>query len=182
MRKVLITPATFKPLEVEAIKVRPELRVTETIDDLILADHLEGAIGAYQDYTNNILCLSTWDLYLDEFPEGDIETPGPLSSVESLKYYDSTGNLQTFSAANYIVDGTVPLMGRISLIPGNSWPSTDGRVNSVIVRLLAGYSSPNAIPQRIKDGLIMKIHELYDVVNCENAYFENWKANKRFSV
>ena len=68
MRTVLVTAATFQPLEVDEIKVRPELRITTDDDDINLKAYIRSAVKSYEDYTGRVLCASTWDLYCDEFP------------------------------------------------------------------------------------------------------------------
>jgi uncharacterized phiE125 gp8 family phage protein len=181
MRKVLVTAATFKPLEVALVKRRPELRLTSSTsadEDLVIADMIESATEAYEEYTNNILCLSTWNLYLDVFPN-EIEVPGPLSSVVSITYLDTDGVLQTLATTVYKVDTTSPLAGRITLKYGEEWESTYPEANAVIVQFIAGYANAGAIPQRIKDGLIAKIQELYYGGDLSVIYKNRWLANRR---
>lgn len=183
MRKILITPATFKPLEVELIMVRPEIRgIVGSNDNLLVADFLESAIEGYQDYTGNILCRSTWDLYLDAFPKKDIETPGPLATVESIKYQDSADAQQTLSSSSYVVDITDPMAGRIALVSGQSWGSTIAEINSVVVRLTAGYLNAGSIPQRIKDGLVAYIQEMLSGIDMSGVYHNKWQATRRIPI
>jgi uncharacterized phiE125 gp8 family phage protein len=158
MRKILITAPTFKPLEMSLVLQRPEIRgLAGDSDKLLIADFMTSAIEAYQEYTENILCLSTWDLYLDGFPSKSIDTPGPLETVTGITYEDSSGSSQTLSASNYIVDVSNPNAGRISLVSGVSWPVTTDEANSVIVRLTAGYANAGSIPATIRDWLVAYI-------------------------
>ncbi len=184
MRTVLITPATWLPFEVEAIKDRPELRLSGiTEDDVTVAEAIQAAVEAYQEYTRRILCRSTWDLYLDEFPEDDdvIETPAPLASVESLKYVDSSGTTITLASSEYCVGTADPLAGRIQKIGSSTaWPLALERIDSVIVRFIAGYSCPNEIPRMIKDGLLLKIQEIMDGVDRSAAYEAKWLLRRIF--
>ncbi len=185
MRKILVEAATFKPLEVELIKVRPEVRglVSET-DNLLIADFLEAAIEGYQEFTNGILCRSTWDLYLDRFPRhhGEISTPAPLASVTSITYLDASGASQTLAEPVYSVDISDPLSGRIALTYGQCWPSACCQANAVTVRFLAGYANAAAIPHRIKDGLIAYIQEMLTGADLGAVYHERWSAFRRIPV
>lgn len=189
MRKVLVTAATFMPIDVELAKLRPELRLEGTDDDLLLADFILSAAEAYEEFTNNVLCRSTWDLYLDAFPDSDtIETPGPLCEhtldsppvdATSITYYDESNVLQTLATTVYKVDVTDPLCGRITLKYGQSWPSTYSETNVVIVRFTAGYENSGAIKRSVKDGLMAKVQELYDGVDRAPIYYSLWANSRR---
>lgn len=183
MRKILVTPATFKPLEVEAVKVRPELRIASATDNIVVADMIQSAIEAYEEYTNGVLCRSTWDLYLDRFPRGrEFETPGPLASITSITYLDSSGASQTLATSVYTVDITIPFVGRIALKSGECWPGTYSEPNAVIIRAAIGYANAAAIPQKIKDGLLAKIQELYYGIDMSAKYLNDWRNHRIIPV
>lgn len=181
MRKVLVTASTFKALEVEEIKLRPELRITTDTDDQILQGFIHSAVEAYQEFTDHILCSSIWDLYLDEFPD-EIELPAPLISVTSITYTDSAGVSQTLGASTYVVDTTSAVKGRVVLAYGEVWPSTYAQINVVRVRFVSGYANAAAIPWRVKDGLILKVQELYDGIDRSGLYEPCWIGNARLAI
>jgi len=168
-------------MEVEAIKIRPEMHVAGTASDLIIADHLQSAIEAYEEYTDNILCRSTLDLYLDEFPD-EIETPGPLYDVTSISYLDSSGATQTLAETVYVFDGSIALAGRIAPKNGQSWPSTLQQINAVTIRAEIGYANAASVPQRIKDGLLAKVQEIYYGTDLEAIYEACWRSYRRICV
>lgn len=183
MRKVLVTASSFRPLEVDLIKDRPELRIAATTDDRTLDDLIVSAVNAYEDYTNNILCSSTWDIYLDCFPIEDIEVPAPLISVSSVKYLDTSGTQQTLSTDYYkAVTSHNPIAGIISLKYGQSWESTYNEKDAVIIRIVAGYATPDAIPRCVKDGLIAKIQELYYGIDMSGKYHADWDSQRRITI
>jgi uncharacterized phiE125 gp8 family phage protein len=181
MRKTLVTAASFKPLEVAAIKIRPELRIADTEDDLVLADMIQSAIEAYEEFTDNILCESVWDLYYDAFPR-ELETPAPLISVASISYLDSAGTSLPMASSVYSVDTASKLYGRVTLKASQSWPALNGQGNAINIRCTIGYANANAIPQRIKDGLILKIQELHDGMDTRVAYENCWRSFVRTPV
>jgi uncharacterized phiE125 gp8 family phage protein len=158
MKKTLITAASFVPLDRETIKARPELRVTGTADNATIDAMILAAWEAYEAYTENVLCESTWDLKYDAFPATEIETPAllnelagsPLVTATSITYLDTSGNSQTLGASTYVVDGSDPAAGRIGLVPDNVWPTTYGRINAVTVRCVLGYASQAEIPQALE--------------------------------
>lgn len=182
MRKVLVTAPTFSPLEVEEIKVRPELRISGSDDDIVLSAYIKAAVNAYEKFSGRILCASTWDLYFDEFSD-QFETPAPLSSVTSITYTDTSSVEQTVTSTDYVVDTTNQVEGRIVLAYGSSWPtSVLSQINTVKVRVVVGYASVADIPEEILTGLILKIQELYDGTDRSSAYESCWIADARLSV
>ncbi len=185
MKKVLITPASFDVFTVAEIKARPELRITGSTDDAVIADLIDSAVEAYEEFTDNVLRLSIWDIFFNGFPKknGDIETPGPLASVSSVSYLDSEtspSSMTTMDSSRYIIDGKDPMAGRISLIHGQSWETpVQQQINNVCVRAGIGYEDAESIPRRIKDGLLLKIQEIYYGGNLSAAYEACWVAFKR---
>jgi uncharacterized phiE125 gp8 family phage protein len=171
MRKKLITAATFKPLTLDEVKSFA-LRQTSEEDEAYIYRLIDAATDAYENFTERILCLSTWDLYLDAFPS-EIELPGPLSSVTSVGYQDTNDAAQTMTASYYVVD-TVSEPARICLAYEQSWPETYAEINVVTVRFIAGYANAAAIPATIKDGLYLYIQEQYDGIDRQRAYEALW--------
>jgi uncharacterized phiE125 gp8 family phage protein len=178
MGKTLVTPAEFKPLEIEAIKDRPELRITGTDSDLVLAEYLEAAVEHFQELSRSILCRSTWDVYFDAF-ESPLIVPGPQTTLEALSYDDGSGILQEVDASLYILDATPRTWAEISLREGCAWPTPALQANSVVARITAGYASPGAIPYKIKQGLIEFIQQLYFGVSTEPAWASAWAGYRR---
>jgi hypothetical protein len=89
----------------------------------------------------------------------------PIASVDSLRYYDADGTLQTMSSSGYYVDD---YGGRIVLVSGTSWPTTQTRPNAVRVRYQAGYNLPddspltNPLPYALKAAMLLVLGSLYE--------------------
>lgn len=172
----LITAPAGEPLAVEDARVH--LRVDGSDEDILIASHIQAATAWAENYTRRALITQTWELWLDCFPtQGDIslaydrskldviELPlPPLRTVGSVKYYDTAGLLQTFSAGLYIVTapaGPQAERGSIRLAPSASWPATQERPNAVIVRFDAGYGAAEDVPAAVKAGMLLVVGELY---------------------
>ena len=82
-------------------------------------------------------------------------------SVESVKYLDPAGTLQTISSANYYVD-TYSNPARI--IPVNSWPQIHWRMpNAVQIAFTAGYGATAAsVPTTIKQAILLLAAHFYE--------------------
>lgn len=181
MRITLVTRAAFWPFEREMIKSRPELKITGSDQDRTVDEMIQSAVEAYEEYSQQILRESTWDLYLDSFPR-EIETPAPLISVDSISYLDESGTLQPLSDSVYTVDTSGRLTGRISLKHGQSWPYSLRQANAVVVRILAGYANPDSIPRLIKDGMLLKMQEILYGTDLSLAYEACWATYRRIPI
>jgi hypothetical protein len=184
MKTILITPATFAPMEVDYIMARPEIRglIGGTNNDrLLIADFLASAINAYEEYRNGPLCSSIWDMYLDSIPD-EIELPVPLADSVVITYLDSAGASTILAAATYKTDIADPVVGRVTLAYGQSWPTTYDQANSVVVRFTAGYASVAAIPARIKDGLVAYIQGMLSGVDMSAVAYERWSDRRKVPV
>jgi uncharacterized phiE125 gp8 family phage protein len=143
-----------------------------TTADPQLADLIQAARDRAEQATDRAMLTQTWDLVLDAFPDEDwIEIPKPpLVSVTSVKYLDSTGVLQTWPAANYLVEapaGPRCRRGRLSLAYGISWPSTFGQIKDVTIRFVCGAATAAGIAPLLRQAMLLDIGTLY--VNRESV-------------
>ena len=169
MALVLITEATGACVTIEEIKTHLRLSTSDTSEDLLLNSMLMAAQNEAENKTKRALMPQTWELVLDEFPDGGIEIPRPpLSSNStdlSISYIDSSGATATLSATAYSIDGdsepewVVPSYG-------NDWPETYDVMNAVRVRYKCGYalsgSSTATTPYAIKAWVKMRVGALYN--------------------
>jgi uncharacterized phiE125 gp8 family phage protein len=99
----------------------------------------------------------SWELTLDEFPIAAIDVPlPPLQSVQSIKYVDTAGVLQTLAAENYQVFIT-GLYGLVTPAYGASWPEAREQREAVTVAFTAGYGNAAAVPQAIKQWILLQV-------------------------
>jgi uncharacterized phiE125 gp8 family phage protein len=134
---------------------KAHLRITDNASDLVVAQYIAAATEEAEQYMGRGLITQTWKLVLDWFPnEVQLPMAAPLQSVTSVKYYDEDGTQQTLATSYYDTD-TVSRPGKVVLKPAQSWPSVqaerrNGRVEIIYV---VGFTSDEAIPERIKQGL-----------------------------
>ena len=146
---------------------------TNTTGDQLLNVLIKSARQYAEQLLGRYLITQTVDLYLDEFPTQAINMR-PLQSVTEITYVDTAGDARPLSAADYIVDSTGS-PARITPAYGVSWPSTRDQVNAVKVRFVAGYGSASAVPQCVRNWMLMRIKQLYDqrdMINVGNIVTE----------
>ena len=148
-------------------EAKAHCRVDHTDDDALIgsmidaaAQHLDGRHG----YLGRCLMTQSWEYRVHCFPQcGVIELPfPPLQSVASVKYLDEAGIEQTLIAnTDYVVD-TATYNGQIRRAYNVVWPFA--RLEDYAVRIIfsAGFGDAAAVPQPIKNAMLMMIGHLYE--------------------
>lgn len=153
MPLTLITPPTVAPITFE--EIRDILRVNDSHQPQV-ETLIEWATDEIERYCERAIMDQSWKLsFHDCFPtcrDGEINLPmGKVSSVSSVKYYDTEGVQQTlvngtdyeFSIGDYAI-----------LRPKVSWPSTERRLNAVNIEFVVGYGTdPASVPGNLRAAL-----------------------------
>lgn len=159
----LLTAPTVEP--VTTAEAKTNMRVTSSDDDTFIGTLITAARRYAEQHCRRAFVNQTWDLYLDDWPGDDyivIPRP-PLVSVTHVKYTDSGNTVNTWAAANYIVD-SYREPGRVVLGYGISWPTATLRPTSAInVQYVAGYGAAAAnVPQEIKQAILLLVAHWYE--------------------
>jgi uncharacterized phiE125 gp8 family phage protein len=153
----VIVPRTAPVIPLSDVK--GHLKVDVSTDDSYITALLAAAVEVAEHRTQTSIGQQTLELALDAFPSGAIELlRGPALSVTSVKYYDTAGVLQTFSASLYGFDDYSETQW-VTLGFGASWPTTRAMANAVLVRYLAGAS---ALPDSIRHALLLLVGHWYE--------------------
>lgn len=156
----LITPPATEPLTLAEAKLH--LRVDASDEDTYITGLIQAAREKAEHDTGRSLITQTWELALDEFPTAGIKLQRPpLISITSIKYDDEAGVEQTLSSALYTTD-LYETVGRVMPVYDTDWPNTLDSTNVVRVRYTAGYGSASAVPQGIKNWMLVVIGQLYE--------------------
>jgi len=158
MSLALITAPTVEPVTVADAKVH--LRVDHDAEDTLIGSLIVAARRMAEHQTQRALITQTWELVLAEFPEAAIQLDKPkVLSIESVKYLDAAGALQTLDPGAYTLDAaTKPGF----VVPVSSWPGTYVADNAVRVRFTAGYGpAATDVPADLVAWMLMQIAALY---------------------
>jgi uncharacterized phiE125 gp8 family phage protein len=115
-------------------------------------------IDGRDGWLGRALNTQTWKLLLSGFPCEPIRIPlPPLISVESVKYYDLAGDLQTVDPGDYrILAGARP-----EITPTGSWPSAACRADAVEILFTAGYGPAGSdVPEPIRSAIALMVSHL----------------------
>jgi len=163
MALTLVTAPTVEPVTVADIK--SHLRIDTTDEDTLIEDYITAAREYCERYQNRAYITQTWNLTLNDFPDGDeIEIPlPPLQSITSIKYYGTDDTEYTLSTDDYMVD-TDSEVGRVVLKYAKTWPSITLRpANAVVIQFVAGYGDADTdVPERIKQAIKLLVGHLYE--------------------
>lgn len=148
---------------VTLVEAKDHLRVDVTDDDTYITGLILGSVAYCEEKMQKCFLTQTITKYLDRFPACNyIELDkNPLASVVSVKYTDYLGVVTTMPATDYIVD-THGFVGKIVLAWGKSWPTTTLQtVNAIAIETTAGYGAAAAVPQMIKQAILLLIGHWY---------------------
>ena len=159
MALVLVSGPSEEPVTLAQAKAH--CRADGSDDDALITALIVAARQRAEHETGRAFCTQTWKLTLDAFPVAAIAVPvPPLVSVTSVKYVDPAGTLQTLSGSAYSVH-TNPLIGLIAPAYNTSWPATRDDYEAVTVDFTVGYGAAAAVPQAIKQWMLLAIGTWY---------------------
>lgn len=155
----IVTAASETAVSLTEAKLH--LKVENTTDDSLITILIKAAQDEVESYTNRILISTVFDYQLTSFPGDSIKLPvAPVSAVASVKYYDSNNSLQTWDSANYYYSiSEIPFFLRyVSSTEG----TYEDRFDAVTVRFTAGYANAAAVPNALKQAILLLIGDMYD--------------------
>lgn len=148
----VVTPPTGFVVSVG--EMEDHLRWEDASEASVILGLIKAATSYVQDISGKQLLTATYDVQWARFPgcNGALVLPRvPVSSVTSVKYYDTTGTQQTMSSALYTVqDGSEHFSGYVIPAFNGQWPSTYGHDQDVTVRFVCGFGTPSDVPETFK--------------------------------
>ncbi len=157
--KLILEPSS-EPLTVAEAKLF--LRVSDSVDDDLIASLVTAARQHAEDYTRRALVAQTWAKSYDGFPEYFVLPKAPLISVSSIKYLDENGDEQTLASDQYRLYQPTTDPAHITPEYGGSWPLTQIVRDSVTCEFIAGYVDAEDVPADVKTAMKFFIGHMYD--------------------
>lgn len=163
----VITAPASEPITLAEAKLHCK---SETdADDARFTSWIVAAREVAEMRTNRALITQTREVKFSDWPGTDskgmpmvFRLPGaPLTSVASVKYYDTDGTEQTLASTVYDVL-TASMPGEVVLKPGQSWPAIQsGKRGPITIRYVCGHANAAAVPEDIKVAMFMLIENSY---------------------
>ena len=159
----LITAPSVEPVSVDELKA--QLRITGTSQNTMLTNLEKAARRIVEDYLRYSIISATWELYLDSFPKtGDCIwiQKSPVTDITFIKYINSSGVLtEIIKDTDFIADYNAKPC-RVYEAYGKGWPSPRAIRNAVVVKFISGYATAAAVPDEIKQAILMLAATLYE--------------------
>lgn len=147
-------------------EAKAHLRVQHAADDTLITA-LIAAVVDYFDLPNGVigkaLFTQTWR-FSDAWasPSGKLHLPvTPVQSITGISYYDTSNVEQSLSVDDFYLyknEDSAYLYPK----PSVSWPSTYNRLDAITVTFVAGYGNAAAIPQGIKQAMLLTLTHWYE--------------------
>ncbi len=141
---------------------KAQLRVDSDIteDDTLIEALVAQATDYAEKRTRQPLLTQTWTAFTDRFCDL-MELKPNLQSIDSVKYIDADGVLQTLDTSVYNTD-TQSLVGAIYRAYGQSWPTVRCERHAVQIEFTCGYESADKIPDTLISAVKLLITDWYE--------------------
>jgi uncharacterized phiE125 gp8 family phage protein len=159
-RPVLVTPAAATPVSVTEAKAH--LRVDHTGDDTLITSLIAAAtehLDGYSGILGRCLVTQTWRQDFDGFAK-TMRLPLLASTISSVKYRNSAGQLSTVTATDYALKAD-ELGSYVRFDDGFSFPSDLAQSQAVLIEFTAGFGNAAAVPAAIKAAILLLIGHWY---------------------
>jgi uncharacterized phiE125 gp8 family phage protein len=144
------TPREGEPVSLAQVRMDLRLDGDDNVEDDLLKDLLSEVTDFVELTLNRATLPQKWRRYMAAFPDGVLHLTGaPFTAIDSIKYRDPDGELQTLAPEDYIALLAEPT----KVEPVEDWPDTAERIDAVEIIVSAGYADADAVPGPIKRGI-----------------------------
>ena len=146
---------------VTSTELKAHLRIDHTDEDTLIGTTITAARHMAEQYCMRSFITQTWKLYMNDWPEDSIIKLawGKVISIVGIDYAVSAAHDTELNSSNYFT-GLETDIGLIE--PNDSWPDTDTDYpNGIEIEFTAGYGAASAVPQAIKNAILILGADLY---------------------
>lgn len=158
MRFIRTVDPTSEPVTLQ--EARDQCRLDDDVEDALISEYIAAARDYCEKVTGLPLMPQTVTLYADKFC-GEMVLKPNLISVESVKYIDSDGDLQTITPADYTVDDK-SIIGTVYPAYSKQWPAARCEKNAVQIEFKCGFESRAKVPDTIKSAMKLLINHWHE--------------------
>lgn len=138
-------------------EAKQHLRVVGDHDDTLIQALIDAASAHIQRTIGSAVGSQTWEFVAEKFPAGDIEFDfGPVLSITSITYLDVGSAETVMPAEDYTLTARMPGV----VAPVDAWPETDGSVDAVVIRFVAGDEA--GVPVELKQATLLLVGHWYE--------------------
>jgi uncharacterized phiE125 gp8 family phage protein len=163
-------------LPISVAEVKAQMRVEHSDDDDLIYRLITTAVAFtdVQGALGKAIITQTWRQWTAANPGEVYLLVKPVQSLTAVKYYDTSGVLQTATLADFDLLGTANSK-YVKPATGKAWPSTQARPDAIALEYSSGYGATAAsIPETIRHGLMMLVAHWYE--NRESSTTDNLQS------
>ena len=180
INRVSVEPA-IEPVSVSEVKEAAFIVGDSTYDGYIKNQLIPAARQFVEELAKRSLITQTRIQYYDDLEAVMYLRYGPVQSISSVTYKDSTATQQTLTASLYTLD-SASIHARLVEAYNQTYPSAICDTNSVAVTMISGYGSTAAsVPLIYRRAIILwaslELHNRVPIA-CADSYMESLKALK----
>jgi uncharacterized phiE125 gp8 family phage protein len=153
--RLITAPASYPVTLAEA---KTHCRIDGTDEDALVEGLIAAATEHVELYTGRAIVSQTWEAVYDSFSDALVLPKGPVSAVTYVTYIDTAGAEQTVSSVNYSLDSASDPQWVVKA-SDYTWPTVSEGVNNVVIRFVAGFTTP---PAPIKQAILLLVGQWYD--------------------
>lgn len=181
----LQAPATVPAVTLAEAKLH--LRIDTSAEDALLTSLVVAATQDAEHLMGRAVMPQKWQLTLDTFFDPSVfSEPAPLTidivrgpsyvtgstalqlarptvtAVDTVKYIDPTGVLQTLASTEYQLAAASDYTARLLPAYGKSWPAIRPQPEAVQVVFSCGYADAASVPELVKAWIKLRVGALYE--------------------
>lgn len=164
MGLTLTTPPGVEPLTLDEAKAHLRIELSDSSEDTLVESLMLAARRWAETELSASLITQTWKLTLPGFPWNTRSIcleRGPVQSITSIKYLDSSNVEQTLDPSKYLLE-TRPLADEVWLTYLNTWPVTVAQRDAVRIVYVAGYGDAGTdVPEDLRRAMLLRLGDLY---------------------
>lgn len=157
---VRVTAPTFaqEPITLQEARRQCSLPESDGYHDQLLQSLIVAAREQVEQDTSLVCYTGSFTYKLTEWPDGDFFTIPlrPVTSITSIAYLDANGDSQVWASSNYTLK-TGAVKQFVHLTHNAIFPVIRGDYYGITVTFVAGYATVAAIPQRIKQAILLLV-------------------------
>ena len=176
LKPVLVTAPSVKPIGLDEVK--KNCNIDHGDDDALIEGLIDAAVSLLDGHAGErgqAMINQSWSVSMRQFCASIRLPVGPLVSVTSVQYYNSSDVLTLASASLYgaFTDG---LGAYISLKANQTWPSVADREDAVTVTWVAGFgATADKVPAAIRQAMLLLVGHWYqnrETVSVGDAVYQ----------
>ena len=162
---------TMQPLTIAEGRRILRLAPSETGHDQAISELIQASAEQFLTDTGIVLINTTYTHTVEHFDNPMQLTHRPISSITSVKYYDSANAQQTLASSVYVLDVS---RRQVRLKPDQSWPAIYSRWDAVEVKYVAGEGATQAsVSETYRQALALRMRYDFDGDEFHLRAYEN---------